>query len=81
VHAGHQGRGLGRTVHDLALEWVTRNWAETRAMRAVIVAPNAAQADPFWRAMGYQPQGDPVAYTGARVRTTAQAWMRSSSGA
>ena len=80
VHAGHQGRGLGRTVHDLTLAWVTRNWPETRAMRAVIVAPNAPHADPFWRAMGYQPQGDPVTYTAARVQTTAQAWVRPSSG-
>jgi GNAT superfamily N-acetyltransferase len=76
VHARHQGRGWGRIVHDLLLEWVTRNWPETRAMRAVIVAPNAPHADPFWRAMGYQPQGGPVPYAGARVRTTAQGWVR-----
>ena len=76
VHAGHQGRGVGRTVHDLSLRWVTRNWPETHAMRAIIVAPNAVHANPFWQAMGYQPQGDPVTYTGARVQTTAQEWVR-----
>lgn len=76
VHADHQGRGLGHTVHDLTLAWVTRNWPETRAMRAVIVAPNAAHADPFWQAMGYQPHGDPVSYAARLVPATAQAWMR-----
>lgn len=76
VHTAHQGRGLGRIVHDLSLEWVTRNWPETRSMRAVIVTPNAAHADPFWRAMGYQPEGESVSYTGARVQTTAQPWVR-----
>lgn len=76
VHASHQGRGLGRVVHDLALEWVIRNWHETQVMHAVTVATNAAQAAPFWRAMGYQPQGAPVPYAGAQVQTTAQVWAR-----
>lgn len=76
VHTNHQGRGLGRTVHDLSLEWLTRNWPEIQLVRAVVVAPNSTHADPFWHALGYRPQGTPVPYAGDRVRTTAQAWVR-----
>ena len=76
VHAAHQGHGLGRKVHDEALGWVAGHWPEVVGLRAAIVAPNAARAVPFWRALSYRPHGEPVLYTGDHIATTAQIWVR-----
>jgi uncharacterized protein len=75
VHGGRQGQGIGRLVHRLLLDRV-RSWPETTTLRAAVVETNAAHAEPFWRASGYQPSGDPKPYTYDKLHSTVQIWTR-----
>lgn len=75
VHGAQQGRGLGRVIHEQVLRLV-RDWPGMVRLRAAIVATNAAQADPFWRAMGYAPSGEPKPYTYDKLHTTVRIWTR-----
>ena len=42
----------------------------------LIVQFEGAVAAPFWRALGYRANGDPVPYAKDRISTTAQVWLR-----
>lgn len=75
VHGEHQGRGLGRAVHDRVLAEV-RRWPGIATLRAAIVETNAEHAEPFWRAMGYRPSGGPKPYTYDKLHTTVRIWTR-----
>lgn len=74
VHGDHQGHGLGRVIHGRLVEEV-RRWPRITVLRAAIVETNAAQAEPFWRAMGYQPEGEAKPYTYDELQTTVRIWV------
>lgn len=75
VHADRRGRGLGRVIHDRALAEV-RRWPGIETLRAAIVETNAEHADPFWRALGYRPSGEPKPYSYDKLDTTVRIWTR-----
>jgi pimeloyl-ACP methyl ester carboxylesterase/GNAT superfamily N-acetyltransferase len=75
THAAHQRQGVGRRTHELLLDWVSR-WPEIRRMRAMIVATNATFADPYWTALGYEPDEAPKPYRAGDEATTVVAWTR-----
>jgi GNAT superfamily N-acetyltransferase len=76
VHAQHKGRGIGAQSHDLLLDRV-RSWPEIRTLRAAIVETNAAEAAPFWLAMGYTRDATTRPYRAGAVETTVSIWTRS----
>lgn len=57
VAARRHGEGLGRVLHTHVLEMV-QDWPEVLTVRLAVAEPNAAQADPFWRRLGYEPTGE-----------------------
>jgi GNAT superfamily N-acetyltransferase len=76
VHPSRKRQGVGRRAHDLMLARVAE-WAEVTTLRAAIVGTNAAEAEPFWAALGYQPTGTPGPYqAGATTTTDVTAWTR-----
>lgn len=75
VHGDHQGRGIGRRAHDLLLD-VVAGWPEIRTLRLAVVETNAAVAEPFWRSLGYTPDGSPQPYRYANLTSTTQIFTR-----
>lgn len=75
VRAGSKGQGVGRHAHALLLDWLAR-WPEVTRLRAAIVETNAAEAEPFWAALGYTPSGPPRPYRQGAVSTTVTIWTR-----
>ena len=76
VHAEQQRRGLGKQVHDLAVQKV-RRWApQAASLRAAIVATNATHAEPFWRSLNYEPIGDARPYAYDKLQTAVTIWRR-----
>jgi GNAT superfamily N-acetyltransferase len=75
VHVHHKGRGVGRQVHDQVVDHV-RGWPEITRIRAAIVESNAPHAVPFWTAVGYAAEGEPVPYRHGAVSTTVTIWCR-----
>jgi len=66
-----QRRGLGHAAHDALLD-VVGDWTEIQRLRLAVLATNSEAAEPFWRALGYQPVGAPVPYAYDKLETTAQ---------
>lgn len=75
VHGDHEGKGLGRALHDYVLSEV-RGWPGIATLRLGIVETNAAGAAPFWAALGYQPTGRVVPFQDGTVETTVALWTR-----
>jgi GNAT superfamily N-acetyltransferase len=76
VHGEQRRQGLGKQVHDLAVQDV-RRWApRATSLRAAIVATNATYAEPFWRSLKYEPSGDPRPYVYDKLQTTVTIWRR-----
>jgi GNAT superfamily N-acetyltransferase len=75
VHAGRRRQGVARRTHDLLLDLVA-GWPDVRTLRAAIVATNAAEAEPFWAAVGYRPSGPPTPYRAGPVDTEVTVWTR-----
>jgi len=75
VHREHKRRGLGRRVHDALLAWVAQD-PSTTVLRAAIVETNADHAAPFWRAMGYSPQGESRPYPVGTSTSSVTIWTR-----
>lgn len=75
VHPSRKRQGVGRRAHDLLRTHVV-NWAEVTTLRAAIVGTNAADAAPFWAALGYQPTGNPRPYQAGANATDVTAWSR-----
>ncbi|MDR6574755.1 GNAT superfamily N-acetyltransferase [Curtobacterium sp. 320] len=88
VRGGEQGRGLGRAMHDAVVERVRaasgRSGMErsrleclrVERLRLGIVASNAAVAEPFWRALGYEPTGEEKPYRYDHLVSTVALWER-----
>ncbi|SFC93539.1 hypothetical protein SAMN04487968_11514 [Nocardioides terrae] len=76
VRASGKRQGVGRRAHDLLLARVA-DWTEVTTLRAAIVGSNAAEAEPFWAALGYQPTGEPTRYQAGATTTDATVWTRS----
>jgi len=79
VHAGRRRQGVARRAHDLLLDLLldpVAGWPEVRTLRAAIVATNAAEAEPFWAAVGYRPSGPPTPYRAGSVDTEVAVWTR-----
>jgi GNAT superfamily N-acetyltransferase len=75
VHPSRKRQGVGRRAHDLLLAYVA-DWTEVTTLRAAIVGTNAAEAEPFWAALGYQPTGTPKRYQAGTTTTDVSAWTR-----
>jgi GNAT superfamily N-acetyltransferase len=81
VRGGEQGRGLGRAMHVAVVERVRaasgRSGMErSRRLRLGIVASNASVAEPFWRALGYEPTGEEKPYRYDHLVSTVALWER-----
>lgn len=74
VHGEHEGKGIGRALHDHVLSVVPEWGVDT--LRLGIVETNAAGAEPFWSKLGYRPTGRVVPFTEGTVRTTVAVWTR-----
>ena len=75
VHGAHRGRGIGRQLHDGVVERAV-HWGDVDILRLGIVATNAAIAEPFWQALGYQPTGETTPYSYGDVNSTTAIWER-----
>ncbi|PQZ53486.1 MULTISPECIES: GNAT family N-acetyltransferase [unclassified Microbacterium] len=75
VHGQHQGKGLGRLLHDHVVERALA-WRDVDTLRLSIVATNAEIAEPFWQALDYHPTGETAPYTAGNVESTAAIWER-----
>ncbi|PCN48707.1 GNAT family N-acetyltransferase [Curtobacterium sp. 'Ferrero'] len=77
VRGGSQGRGYGRAVHDAVVALVrTVDRAPVDRLRLGIVATNADVAEPFWRALGYEPTGETKPYRYDHLESTVSLWER-----
>lgn len=75
VRGDRQGAGLGMTLHDAVVERV-RTVPTVERLRLGIVATNAAVAEPFWRAVGYEPTGERKPYRYDHLESTVALWER-----
>ena len=75
VHGAHRGRGIGSQLHDGVVEQAVQ-WGDVDVLRIGIVATNAAMAEPFWQALGYQPTGETTPYSYGDVNSTTAIWAR-----
>jgi GNAT superfamily N-acetyltransferase len=57
VAGRHHGRGLGRALHAHVVTLVS-SWPEVETIRMAVVDANRAEAEPFWRRLGYAPTGE-----------------------
>lgn len=82
VREDRAGRGLGRLLHDSVLAQLRAgalgegNGAGIERLRAGIVASNAEGAEPFWRAIGYEPTGEVRPYRDGDVENETAIWAR-----
>ncbi len=78
VRGDRQGSGLGRALHDAVLVHLRQvpGAASLGRLRLGIVATNAAGAEPFWRALGYEPTGEQKPYRYDHVTSTVALWER-----
>lgn len=67
--------GLGRAMHDAVLDRV-RASPEVERLRLGIVATSASVAEPFWRALGYEPTGERKPYRHDHLETAVDLWER-----
>lgn len=75
VRGGAHRRGLGRRMHDAVVD-LARSASTVTRLRLGIVATNAAVAEPFWRALGYEPTGETKPYRYDHLRSTVALWER-----
>lgn len=76
VVRGDRGRrGLGRAMHDAVVDQL-RATPGTERLRLGIVATNATVAEPFWRALGYEPTGERKPYRYDHLTSTVALWER-----
>ncbi|ROS72179.1 ribosomal protein S18 acetylase RimI-like enzyme [Curtobacterium sp. PhB130] len=75
VHGAHQGKGLGRRLHDAVLDRVREENSASR-IRLGIVERNAEWATPFWTALGYEPTGETKPYRYDKLESTVSMWER-----
>jgi len=73
--ASRHRQGLGRALHTALEERVAR-WPEISRLRLAVVDTNQEAAEPFWRALGYEPTGDVRPFGSGSVRSTARIWSR-----
>ena len=78
VRGGEQGRGLGRAMHDAVVGRVraASGRSGVERLRLGIVASNASVAEPFWRALGYEPTGEEKPYRYDHLVSTVALWER-----
>lgn len=74
VRGDRRGGGIGRQLHDHVLARCRERRADR--LRLAVVATNAADAAPFWSALGYRPTGEERPFTRGEVRTSLALWER-----
>ncbi|TCK63115.1 GNAT family N-acetyltransferase [Curtobacterium sp. PhB136] len=79
VHGAHQGKGLGRRLHDAVLDRVRQETGASR-IRLGIVERNADWAAPFWTTLGYEPTGETKPYRYDKLESTVTMWERPTAG-
>ncbi len=79
VHGTVAGRGYGRRTHDLVVGAIREEAPHVQTLRLAIVDTNAEQAEPFWKALGYQPTGEAKPYRYDQLTSTSRLWERSMS--
>jgi GNAT superfamily N-acetyltransferase len=75
VHGNHRGQGHGRRMHEVVLS-AARQANGIERMRLGIVDTNAAQAEPFWSALGYEATGETKPYEHDDVTSTVRLWAQ-----
>ena len=75
VRADRRRCGIGRQLHDAVIQRVVQECSATR-LRLGIVETNADLAEPFWRALGYEPTGEVKPYQYDSLRSTVALWER-----
>ncbi|MET3452267.1 GNAT family N-acetyltransferase [Curtobacterium sp. 1544] len=75
VRGDRHGRGLGRRMHDAVVERAHAVSTVDR-LRLGIVATNAGVAEPFWRALGYEPTGEEKPYRYDHLESAVALWER-----
>jgi len=74
VRGERQQEGLGAAMHEAVVDRLRRTGTER--LRLGIVATNAEVAEPFWRALGYEPTGERKPYRYDHVESTVALWER-----
>jgi GNAT superfamily N-acetyltransferase len=75
VHGRRHGKGLGRALHHYILQRCPE-WPGIETLRLGVVATNAETAEPFWRALGYEPTGETRPYRYDKLESTVDLWER-----
>ncbi|MGH3654908.1 GNAT family N-acetyltransferase [Glutamicibacter sp.] len=75
VDGARQGRGLGKQIHETVLTLIQDHPSIT-ACRISIVDTNAAEAEPFWKSLGYEPTGEISNYGVGDKQSCARTWSR-----
>ncbi|MFJ3035729.1 GNAT family N-acetyltransferase [Curtobacterium pusillum] len=75
VRGDRHGQGLGRAMHDAVVERA-RAVSTVDRLRLGIVATNARVAEPFWRALGYEPTGETKPYRYDHLESAVALWER-----
>jgi len=73
---GRHRKGLGRTLHEAVVERARQECGAGGRLRLAIVDTNALEAEPFWRAMGYQPTGEVRPYRYDNLESQTRLWQR-----
>lgn len=78
VRGGLHGRGVGRAMHDAVVSFLRSadGTPVVGRLRLGIVATNADVAEPFWRALGYEPTGETKPYRYDHLESTVALWER-----
>lgn len=74
VRGDRQQEGLGAAMHEAVVDRVRGVGVER--LRLGVVATNAEVAEPFWRALGYEPTGERKPYRYDHVESTVALWER-----
>ncbi|TDN42300.1 acetyltransferase (GNAT) family protein [Curtobacterium flaccumfaciens] len=75
VRGDRQQEGLGAVMHDAVVERA-RSAPGVARLRLGIVATNTAVAEPFWRALGYEPTGERKPYRYDHLESAVALWER-----
>ena len=69
-------QGLGRRLHDAVVARARDECGADGKLRLAIVDTNKAEAEPFWRALGYAPTGEIRPYRYDNLKSSAALWQR-----
>ena len=75
VRGDRQQEGLGAAMHEAVVDRA-RSAPGVARLRLGIVATNAEAAEPFWRALGYEPTSERKPYRYDHLESTVALWER-----